>query len=61
MGQGTLPEFWDGLEILGEVRDWSGDPPGGPGLVGGPSRRFGTGRETLQEVRDRSGEPLGGW
>ena len=59
-GRGTLPEFRDGLEILGEVRDGSGDAPRGSGLVGGPSRRFRIGRETLQQVRDRSGGPLGG-
>ena len=33
-----------GRENLGEVRDGSGEPPGGPGTVGGPSRRSGTGR-----------------
>ena len=42
MGQGTL----------GEIRTKSGDPRGGPGLVRGPSGRFGTGRGTIGEVRN---------
>ena len=47
-----------------EVRNWSGDPPGGLELVGRPSWRSrsgwetlwrsGTGRETLPEVRKSS-------
>ena len=37
---------------LGEVLDRSGDPRGGPGRDGGPSRRPGTGQGTLEEVRD---------
>ena len=42
MGQGTLPK----------VRDVSKDPPGGLGLVGGPSLRFEMGRGTLGVVQD---------
>ena len=45
MGRGTI----------GEVRDWSGDPRGGPEGVVRPSRKSGTGRETLWEVRDGAG------
>ena len=54
-----------GFEILGEVRDGSGDPRrgrdgstdtrGGLGRVGGPSRRSGTGQGTIGEVQDGSG------
>ena len=40
MGRGTLPK----------VRDGSGDPPGGPGQVGGPSLWSWMGRGTLPEV-----------
>ena len=45
-------------ETLKEVRDWSGGPSGGPGLVKRPSwrsewpiRTSGNGREALWEVR----------
>ena len=37
MGRRTLPKVWDG----------SGDPPGGPRLVGGPYWLAGTGRGNL--------------
>ena len=50
-----------GWGTLGEVRDGSEDPRGGPGRVGGPLERSGMGRgtlgkvrRTLREVRDRS-------
>ena len=43
-----------------EVRDWLGDPRGGTGRVGQPSRRFGTGRGTLEEVRNELGYPKRG-
>ena len=55
---------------IGEVRNGSGDPRGGPGLVmgltgrsgtcWGLSMRFGTGRGALGEVRDGSEDPRGG-
>ena len=44
---------------LGEVRDGSGDPRGGPGRVEGPSGSSGTGRGTLGEVWDGSRDPRG--
>ena len=44
-------------ETLSEVRDGSGDPPGCPGWVRGPSERSGTGWGTLQEVQNRLGGP----
>ena len=44
MGKGTIRE----------ERDGSREPWGGPGVVGGPSRSYGTGRRTLGEV-------LNGW
>ena len=34
-----------------EVREWSGVPPEGPGVVVRPSRTFGSGHESLPEVR----------
>ena len=53
-----------------KVRDGSGDPRGGPELVGGLSRSSGTGRGTLgdvwcglwtlREVRYGLGDPPGG-
>ena len=59
-----------GLDTLNKVRDVLGDPPGGPGHIGGhsqrsgmggvPSRSSGTGQRTSPEVRDASGEPTGG-
>ena len=42
------------------VEDGSEDPWGGPGLVGGPSKRSRTGRRTLGEVWDWSRDPRGG-
>ena len=45
---------------LGEVRDTSRDPRGGPGQIRGPSERSGTGQGTLWEVRDGSGDLRGG-
>ena len=57
-------------ETLPEDRKWSGDPPGGPEVVGGPSKtselvegrswKPGSGWETLSEVRTWSGDPPGG-
>ena len=31
---------WSGQETLPDVREWSGCPPGCPGVVGRPSRKF---------------------
>ena len=50
MGRGTYGEVWDG----------TGDPQGGPGRVGGPSKKSGTCQGTLGEVRDGSGDPRAG-
>ena len=47
-------------ENLGEVRDGSGDPLGGPGWVNGPSGRSGMGLFMLVEVWDGSGDHPGG-
>ena len=49
-----------GCLTLGEVRDGSGDPRGGPGRVEGPSGWYGQGRGTLGEVWDELGEHRGG-
>ena len=53
-----------GWEALPEVREWSGVPPGGPGVVGRPScrsgwpiRTSGNGCEALPEVREWSVSP----
>ena len=37
---------------LEDVREWSGGPPGCPGVFGRPSRMSGCGRETLGDVRE---------
>ena len=50
MGRGTHPE----------VRDGSGNPPGGLRWVGGPSGWSRMGWWTLREVRDGSGDARGG-
>ena len=40
--QETLPNIWE----------WSGGPPGGPGVVGKPTERSGSGWEALPEVQE---------
>ena len=54
-------------EALPKVREWSGGPPKGPGVVGRSSRWSGCGREALSEgpdalpkVREWLGGPQGG-
>ena len=42
--RGTTGRSGIGRETLVEVRDSSGDPPRGPGRVGGPSERYETSR-----------------
>ena len=42
----------------GTLQNWSGDPLGGPEVVGGPTRRSGSDRGILPEVRKWSGDPL---
>ena len=42
---------------LTEVRKWSGDPLGGPKLVGEPSRRSRSGRETHPKDWKWPGDP----
>ena len=52
------------LEALPDVQEWSGGPPGCPGVVDKPSRKSGSGREasrisgscrqTLPDVREWS-------
>ena len=49
-----------GLETHPEVQEGLGDPPGGPGRVGIPTRMSGKGRETHPGVREWSGDPPGG-
>ena len=41
-----------GREDLLEVREWSGVPPKGLGVVGRPSQKFESGQEDLPEVRE---------
>ena len=41
-----------GQEILPDVWEWSGDPPGCPGVVDRPSRMSGSGREAIADVRE---------
>ena len=44
-------------EALPDVREWSGGPPGGPGVVVRPFRRSGSGREALLNDREWVGMP----
>ena len=46
----TLPDVREWWETLPDVREWSGGP-GCPGVVGRPSRKFGSGWEALPNVR----------
>ena len=39
-----------GRECILNVREWLGDPPGCPAVVGRPFRMSGSSRETLQNV-----------
>ena len=48
-----------GRDAHSEVRERSGDPPGGPGRVGILTRRLEKGQETHQVVREGSGDPPG--
>ena len=42
---------------LPDVREWSGGPPGCPGVVGRSSRKSGRSREDLPDVREWSEGP----
>ena len=44
-----------GWEVLPDVREWTGDPPGCPEVVGKTSRMSGSGLEALPDVRECSG------
>ena len=46
-----------GGEALPDIREWSGNPDGCPGVVGRPTCVFGSGREALPDVREWSGVP----
>ena len=46
-----------GREALPDVLDWSGGPPGCPGLVVTPFRKSGSGREVFPDVREWSEDP----
>ena len=48
-----------GREAFADVREWSGGPPECPGVVGRPSRMFGSGREAHPDVWEWSGHPSG--
>ena len=43
----VVREWW---EALADVREWSGCPPGCPGVIRMPSQMFGSCRETLPDV-----------
>ena len=57
MGRGPSERSGMGWGTLKGVRDGLRDPYGGPGWVGGTTRRFRTGRGTLREVWDGSRDP----
>ena len=46
-----------GLEVLPDVREWSGGPPGYLEVVWRPSRMSRSGQEPLLDVREWSGGP----
>ena len=46
-----------GRYVILEVREWSGGPPEGPGVVGKPFRRFVSGRYVIPAVWEWSGGP----
>ena len=46
----THPDVPECLEALPNVQEWSGGPPGCPGVVGKPSEMSESGRETLPDV-----------
>ena len=46
-----------GRESLPDDREWSGDPPGCPGVVGRPTRMTGSGWNFLLDDREWSGDP----
>ena len=65
-GQKTVPDVGKWWEALTDIREWSGGPPrcseapfGCLGVVGRPSRMFGSGREAHPDVREWSGDPPG--
>ena len=70
LGERFSRRFGIGRETLPMVRNWSGDPPGGPELVGKPSRRCGSIWDNRPEFRkwsrypskfrNWSGDPTGG-
>ena len=57
MGREGLQKVRDGSGNPPVLQHWSGDPPGGLGLVREPSRMSGTGREALQKFWDGLEEP----
>ena len=59
-GWETLLDLRKWSESLPEVWNLSGDPSGGPKMVGTPSKSFETSQETLPEVRKWWGDPPGG-
>ena len=54
-GGETLPQVREWSETHPQVRECSGDPPAGPGVVSRLSRRSGSSREALPKVRVWSG------
>ena len=47
-----------GRDALGDVRQWSGGPPGCAEVVGSPSEMSRSGRVPLGDVREWSGDPF---
>ena len=58
-GRETLSYVREWWEILPDVREWSGDAPGHPGVVGRPSRMSGSGQKAIMNVQEWSRDPPG--
>ena len=55
-GREALPNVGRGLKALPEVREWLGDPPKCPGVVGRHSWMMGRGRKAFPNVWEWSGD-----
>ena len=56
-GRKACRMFGSGRKAFPNIREWSGDPPECPGVVGRPSQMSGSGRVFLPDVREASQMP----